>query len=143
QTDLFSQRQRLNDTHLLLRFFTDGNHITSLDLVRSDVDNDTVHGQRLVRYQLTCFSTSRAKTHTTNDVIETCFQQLQERFTGVTFAALCFSEITAELTLENTVHALHFLLFTQLVTVVGSTCTGSAAMLTWLGIQLALGVQRA
>src|SRR5450830_692775 len=140
---LLSQRQRFSDTHLLLRFFAHSDYITSLDLVRSDVDNDTVDCQRLVRHQLTRFSASRAKAHTIDNVVQTRFKQLQQCFTGVALATVRFSEVAAELTLKDAVHTLDLLLFAQLVTVIGSTSTGSTAMLTRLGIQFALGIQRA
>src|SRR5450830_389908 len=143
ETGLLSQRQRFSDTHLLLGLFANGNNVACLDLVRSDVHDDTVNSQRLVGHQLTRFSASRAEAHTINDVVQTRFQQLQQCFAGVALATVRFSEVATELALEHAVDTLDLLLFAQLVAVVRSASTRSATVLTWLGIQFALGIQRA
>jgi hypothetical protein len=65
-------------------------------------------------------------------------QQGEQVGTGVALAAVSFFEVTAELLFHDAVHALDLLLFTQLQTVVGSARTRSAAMLTGLGVELAL-----
>src|SRR5690606_4826902 len=80
--------------------------------------------------------------HAVNDVVEAGLEQLDQHFTSVATAAIRFFEVLAELLLEHTVHALELLLLTQLQAEVGRTGTGGAAVLTGLGLQLALGVQR-
>ncbi|MNS85739.1 hypothetical protein D3C72_1196130 [compost metagenome] len=140
---MFSQRQCFNDTHLLFRFFTNSNDVANFDCVRSDVHNDTVHGERFVADQLTRFSAGRAKAHAVANVVQTRFQQLQQRFAGVAFTTVCFSEVAAELTFQHAVHALDFLLFAQLVTVVRGAGAGFDTVLAWLDVQFALAVQRA
>ena len=61
---------------------------------------------------------------------------------GVAGAAVGFSVVTAELTFENAVGALHLLLFTQLRAVVGETLTGNLAVLAGLAFCiLDLGVK--
>lgn len=68
---------------------------------------------------------------------------IDQGFAGVATSTLCFSEVLAELLFQHAVHALELLLFAQLLAVVGSAGTRSAAVLARLGIQLALGIQRA
>ncbi len=92
--------------------------------------------------QLTRFSARRAEAHAIHDVVETRLEQLQQVFTRVALEAVGFSEVTAELALENTVDALHFLLFAQLRAVVGRTGTRGAAMLAGLAVKLALVSER-
>src|SRR5471032_1999525 len=116
--NLFSQRQRFNDTYLLFRFFTNSNDVADFNCVRSDVDHLAVHGERFVRYQLTRFSAGRAEAHAVGDVVQAGFQQLQQGFAGVAFATVGFSEVATELTFQHAVHTFHFLLFAQLVAVV-------------------------
>src|SRR5690606_13136837 len=118
EADLFGQRQRFSDTHLLLGFFAHSDHVAGLDLVRSDVHDLTVHGEGLVAHQLTRFRAGRTEAHAVGDVVETRFQQLQQGFAGVALAARRFSEVAAELAFQDAVHALDLLLFTQLVAVV-------------------------
>jgi hypothetical protein len=91
---------------------------------------------------LTCFSARRTEAHAIHHVVETRFEQLQQVFTRVALQAVGFSEVTAELALENTIDTLHFLLFAQLRTVVGRTCTRRAAMLARLAVKLALVSER-
>src|SRR5271156_1608138 len=138
QTTLFSQRQLFDDTPLLLRLFADSNDVTRLNLHRRDVRHHAVHRDRLMAHELTRFSARRAEAHAIHDVVETRLEQLQQVFTRVALEAVGFSEITAELALENAVDALHFLLFAQLRAVVGRTGTRGAAMLARLAVKLAL-----
>jgi hypothetical protein len=93
-----------------------------------------------VAYQLTCFCTSGAKAHAIYNVVQTCFEQLQQVFTSGAFTTNSFRKVIAELTLEYAIDTADFLLFTQLDTVVGQT-TLTGAVLTRRGIQFALGIQ--
>src|ERR1700722_19083414 len=129
QTALLSQRQRFEDTRLLLLLFAHCDDVACLHLHRRNVRHHAVHRDRLVAYELTRFSTRRAEAHAIHDVVETRLEQLQQVFTRVALEAVGFSEVTAELALENAIDALHFLLFAQLRTVVGRTGTRGAAML--------------
>src|SRR6266702_3307300 len=118
QTALFGERQRFENTSLLLRLFAHGNHVASLDLQRRDVRDDAVHRDRLVAHELTRFSARRTEAHAIHDVVQTRLEQLQQVFTRVALATVGFSEVTAELALEHAIDALHFLLFAQLRAVV-------------------------
>src|SRR5471030_2399723 len=142
-TNLLSQRQRFQDTHLLLRLFAHGDDVADLDSVGGDVDDLAVDGERFVRHQLTRFSAGRAEAHAVSDVVQTRFQQLQQRFAGVAFTTVGFSEVAAELAFQDAVHAFDFLLFAQLVAVVRGAGAGFNAVLAWFDVQFALRVQRA
>src|SRR5450830_1157425 len=142
-TDLFSQRQRFDDTHLLLGLFTDSDDVAGLDRVGRDVDDVAVHGERFVADQLARFGAGRAEAHAVANVVETGFQQTQQGLTGVALAARSFSEVAAELTLEYAVHALDFLLFAQLVTVVRGAGAGFDTVLAWLDVQFAFRIEGA
>ena len=94
-------------------------------------------------HQLTRFSAGRAEAHAIHDVVETRLEQLQQVFTRVALAAVGFSEVAAELTLQHAVDTLDLLLFAQLRTVVGRTCARGTAVLTRLAVELALVGERA
>src|SRR5690606_14045630 len=70
------------------------------------------------------------------------FEQLDEGLTRVAAAAFGFNEVLAELLFQHTVHALQLLLFAQLQAEIRSARTRGTAMLTGLGFELALGIQR-
>jgi hypothetical protein len=57
--------------------------------------------------------------------------------------AVSSSEVTAELTLQNAVHAFDFLFFAQLQSEVRGTLTRGAAVLAWLAVEFALIADRA
>src|SRR5579863_1836184 len=139
---LLGQRQRFENTRLLLRLFAHRHHVTRLHLQRRDVRDLTVHDDRLVAHELTCFSARRAEAHAVDDVVETRFEQLQQVFTRVALASIGFGEVAAELALKHAVDALHFLLFAQLRAVVGRTSARGAAVLTRLAVKLALVSER-
>ncbi|OIQ69207.1 hypothetical protein GALL_491910 [mine drainage metagenome] len=94
-------------------------------------------------HQLARFGARGAVAHAIDHVVETGLEQAQQIGTGVAAAALRCLVIATKLSLEHTVHALDLLLFTQLLAVVGCTRTGSAAMLTWFGLEFDLGVNAA
>ncbi len=68
---------------------------------------------------------------------------MQQLLAGVALAAVGFSEVAAELTLEHAIDTLDLLLFAQLVAIVGGACTRGAAVLARLAVQLALVCKRA
>src|SRR5690606_13246863 len=121
--------------------FTHGDDVARLHQHGSDVGGAAVHFDCAVVHQLTRFSARGAEAHAVNDVVQTRFEQLDEGLTRVAAAAIGFLEVLAELLLEHTVHALELLLFTKLQAEVGSTCIGSAAVLTRLGFKFALRIQ--
>ena len=123
--------------------FADRDDVASLDQHRSDVGGVAVQFDGAVAHQLASFGAGRAEAHAVDDVVQARFQQLDQRFAGVATATLGFSEVLAELLFQHAVHALELLLFAQLQAVVGSAGARSAAVLARLGIQLALGIQRA
>ena len=82
--------------------------------------------------KLTRFGARRAEAHTVNHIVKTAFEEGKQRFAGVALTAGGFGVVTAELTFENAVGALHLLLFTQLRAVVGETLTARLAVLTRL-----------
>src|SRR5690606_37493606 len=83
QANARSQIQGFLDTALGFSFFAHANNVTSLDQHGSDVSGVTVDFDCTVVHQLTCFCTCRAKAHAVNHVVQTRFQQLNQRFTGV------------------------------------------------------------
>src|SRR5580698_8832641 len=106
QATLLSQRQRFDDTRLLLRLFANSEDVTRLDLHRRDVRHHAVHRDRLVAHELTRFSARRAETHPVHDIVQARFEQLQQRFAGVVLATVGFGEIAAELAFEHAIDAL-------------------------------------
>src|SRR3989344_2844081 len=116
-THLCGQLQGFHNAVLLLRLFAHSHNVTRLHEVGSNVHGLAVHGNRLVRHQLTGFSAGRTETHAVHDVVEAGFQ--------------------------HAVHALDLLLFAQLQTVVRGTGTRGAAVLTRLGVELGLVGDRA
>src|SRR5690554_4244421 len=119
-------RESALNAHLVFRLFTDGNHVTGLDLVGGHVDGTAIDRNRLVTHQLTCFGTRRAEAHAVDDVVQAGFEQLQQNFTCCTGTTCGFFIVAAELLLEYAIHATHFLLLTKLQAVVGKTLTALA-----------------
>src|SRR2546430_13605472 len=95
-----------------------------------------------MRHELARFGAGRAKSHTVDDVIQPRFQELQEIRAGRALVLRGHREIAAELPLEDAVGATQLLLLAQLVAVVRLAHARFHAMLTWLGVELALGVER-
>src|SRR6218665_1638246 len=138
QADGLGQLHRVDDAQLLLGLLAHGNGVAGLDQVGRDVDDFTVHGDALVRDQLASFGARGAEAHAVNDVVQTAFQQRQQVHAGRALAALGFSEVAAELTLQHAIHALDLLLFTPLQTEVGGALTGGTAVLAGLRVELGL-----
>src|SRR3990167_5781366 len=69
-THLCGQLQGFHNAVLLLRLFAHSHHVTRLHEVGSNVHGLAVHGNRLVRHQLTGFSAGRTETHAVHDVDE-------------------------------------------------------------------------
>ena len=78
--------------------------------------------------KLTRFGARRAEAHTVNHIVKTAFEEGKQRFAGVALTAGGFGVVTAELTFENAVGALHLLLFTQLDRVVAQFFKGAAML---------------
>src|SRR5690606_29318893 len=118
------------------------NHITGLDLVRGYVHGRTIHGDRLVRYQLARLGASGTEAHAVNDVVQTALEQLQQVLAGSALATGSFLVVAAELALENAIDATDFLLFAQLGAVVGLATT-TLTMLAGSRFDIALRFQSA
>lgn len=99
-----------------------------------------VQFDRAVRNQLACPQHgSNRIPHAIDNVVQTRFEQLNQLFTGVTARRRsAFGEVFAKLLFQYAVHPLELLLFAQLLTVVRGASTRDTAVLTRLGIQLAL-----
>src|SRR5690606_37956461 len=121
---------------------TYGNHVAGFNQHGSDIGGAAVHFDGTVVYQLTRFSASGAEAHAVYNVVEAAFQQLNQGLACVATATLSFSKVFSELLFQNAIHALEFLLFTELNTVIGCACTRSTAMLAGLGFELALRIER-
>src|SRR5690606_16135449 len=142
QTLAAGQIERFLDASLALGLLTHGNDVAGLQQHGGDVGGTAVHLDGAVVHQLASFSARGAETHAVNDVVQTRFEQLDEGLTRVAAAAFGFNEVLAELLFQHTVHALQLLLFAQLHAEIRSARTRGTAMLTGLGFELALGIQR-
>ena len=140
---LLGQVQRVDDPGLLLGGFLDGNDVVGLDGGGGDVQDGTVDQDGAVRDQLTCLGAGGSQAHAVDDVVETGFQQLQQQFAGVAALAGSFGKVATELALQDAVHALDFLLLTQLQAIVAGALAAGATMLSGLGVGLGLGVEGA
>ena len=87
-------------------------------------------------HELTSFCTGGCKAHTVNHVVKTALEEQQQVGTGVAAHRFGVLEITAELTLEQTVNTLDLLLFAKLVAVVRHTSAGNFAVLARLSISI-------
>jgi hypothetical protein len=96
-----------------------------------------------VRDQLTRLGAGRAEAHPVDDVVEPRLEQADQVRAGVALQARRLLEVAAELPLENAVHSLDLLLLAQLHAVIGHARARDAAVLAWLRVRLALGVERA
>jgi hypothetical protein len=114
------------------------NGVTNFDHVRSDIDNRSVNGDRLVRNQLPCLGTSRTKSHPIDNIIKTRLKQHQQIRASISLSALGLSEVAPELPFKHTVHPLNFLLFSQLETKVGRTRTRGSPVLARFAVELGL-----
>src|SRR6185503_1605087 len=105
-------------------------------------DDLAVDDDRAMRHQLTGFGPGRAESHAVDDIVQPRLEQLQQILAGRSLALRGHHEIAAELPLEDAVGAAQLLFFAQLVAVVRLAHAGFHAMLTRLGVELALGVER-
>ena len=92
--------------------------------------------------ELPCLGASRAESHAVDDVVQTRLEQLQQVRAGRALVLRGHREIAAELPLEDAVGPTQLLLLAQLIAVVRLAHAGFHAVLTWLGVELALGVER-
>src|SRR5262249_7196806 len=109
---------------------------------RRDVDDLAVDGDRTMADELPRFRTRRAEAHPVDDVIQPRFEQLQQVRAGRALALRGALEVQAELALEDAVRAAQLLLFAKLVAVIRRAHARLDAVLSRLGVQLALGVER-
>src|SRR5690606_21181276 len=137
------QVERFLDACLALGLFTHGNDVAGLQDHGSDVSRAAAHFDGAVVHQLTRFGAGRAEAHAVHHVVETRLEQLNQRFAGVATTAVGFSQVLAELLVAHTVDGLELLLYAQLQAEVGSTRTRGTAVLSGLGFDLALRVERA
>ena len=91
-----------------------------------------------MRNQLPSFRSRRSKPHAINNVIKTRLKKRQQIHTGITLTAFGFCKISAKLFFQNAVHALDFLLFTQLQAIVGCTSTRNTTVLSRFGVEFSL-----
>ena len=121
-----------------------GDHLTGLHLAGRDVANNTIQGDVAVQNQLTGGSAGRGKAQTVHQVVQTGFQEEDEVFTGLTLHTGSAAVGVTELTLQHTVHVLHFLLLLELGTILLLLFTlSSQTMLSGRGISLFKGLVRA
>ena len=73
----------------------------------------------LVAYHLTSSSTGRTNAQTINYIVKTRLKELKQNLTGNTLTTLCSSKEQTELTLEYAISVLSFLLFSELITILG------------------------
>ena len=76
-------------------------------------------------------------------VVEPALEQAQEVLAGRAFALRRHREVALELPLEHAVGAAQLLLLAQLLAIIGHPHPGLHAVLAGLGVELALGVERA
>src|SRR6266545_1904862 len=92
--------------------------------------------------ELTRLGARRAETHPVDDVVEARLEQLQQVRAGRAFAGRGRGEIAAKLSFEQSIHAPQLLLFAQLQAVVRRAHAGLHPVLSGLGLELALRVER-
>src|SRR5438105_14441416 len=95
-----------------------------------------------MRDQLARLGPGRAEAHAVDDVVQPRFEQPQQILSRRTFALRRHAEIALKLTLEHPVGSAQLLLLAQLLAVVRHPHPRLHTVLTGLGVQLALGVER-
>lgn len=112
-----------------LALFADTYDLTGLNTERRDVDDASVDDDMLVADELTSSCASGSYAEAVDDIVEAGLEDGEENLTGDAFGALSVGVSDTELTLEDAVGVLSFLLLFELLTVLGEL---AAAVLTVL-----------
>ena len=112
-----------------LSLLTDTDNITCFYLIRSNTYDITVNNNVFVADELAGCRTGRCNTETEHYVVQTALKTLEENLTCNTVCLGSLVEQVAELTLQNAISVLRFLLLRKLSTILRHLTAAVVAML--------------
>src|ERR1043166_9756063 len=121
---------RFHHHRVLVHLLFDGNFFAHVHLIGRDIHLLTGNAHVAVQHQLPRLRAGRRQAGAPYHVVEAAFQHEDRVFAGRAFAAFGFFEIITELAFQQTVSALHFLLFAQLQAVTRDLRTARLPVLT-------------